>query len=123
MRGRKRHGAALAAAALVILLGLQGCDQKTDTAPLQPVKLDDRLSGIYDYSCKACHVNDATGAPQSHDIAAWKPRLDQGETVLIDHMVNGFRGMPPLGQCIECSAGDLVTLMQYMASPAEEKPE
>jgi hypothetical protein len=26
--------------------------------------------------------------------------------------------MPPLGQCIECNADDLTTLMHFMAAPA-----
>lgn len=101
------------------LLALAGCDGKE--AGLTPVTLDARLQDIYSHSCATCHANAESGAPQAHGIAAWKPRLAQGDDVLLAHMVEGFNGMPPLGQCIECDAGDLKTLMHFMAAPAPEE--
>lgn len=95
-------------------LALSGCGKKEEAA--KPVKLDERLAGIYSRTCQTCHENAETGAPSAHDLAAWKPRLAQGDAVLADHIINGFKGMPPLGQCIECSEEDLLTLMKFMAS-------
>ncbi|MBI1261612.1 MAG: cytochrome c5 family protein [Rhizobiales bacterium] len=100
-----------------LLLGLAACDDNTKSA-LAPVTLDARLSDIYSQSCMGCHTVPDSGAPQSHNIAAWAPRLKKGDDVLLDHMVNGFNGMPPLGQCFDCSAEDLTTLMHFMAAPA-----
>jgi cytochrome c5 len=40
--------------------------------------------------------------------------------MLLDHIVNGYRAMPPLGQCIECTEDDLKTLMRFMSSPAAD---
>ncbi|HEX7774950.1 MAG TPA: c-type cytochrome [Parvibaculum sp.] len=105
------------APALVCALALAGCDAKEAAAP---VKLDSRLSAIYASTCLTCHENPETGAPQAHDLAAWKPRLAQGDAALLDHIVNGFNGMPPLGQCIECTAEDLTTLMHFMSAPAPD---
>ncbi|HMM15557.1 MAG TPA: c-type cytochrome [Parvibaculum sp.] len=101
------------------LLALQGCDEKKSR--MEPVALDARLTEIYGRTCAACHDNAETGAPQTHDMAAWKPRLAQGDAVLLDHAINGFGGMPPLGQCIECTAEDLSTLIGFMAGPPPEQ--
>jgi cytochrome c5 len=107
------------AAAILALFVLQGCDGRKAAAP---VELDRRLAEIYSRTCATCHTDAETGAPQAHDVAAWKPRLSQGDDVLLDHMVEGFNGMPPLGQCIECGADDLKMLMRFMAAPAAQAP-
>jgi cytochrome c5 len=103
----------------ILTLALSGCDGKETR--LAPVTLDARLQGIYSRTCATCHANAETGAPQVHDIAAWKPRLAQGDEVLLTHMADGFNGMPPLGQCVECDADDLKNLMHFMAAPAPDQ--
>lgn len=100
-----------------LMLALAACDD-ADKNATKPIKLDQRLSEIYGRTCMSCHTVPDSGAPQTHNLAAWTPRLKQGDDMLLDHMVNGFKGMPPLGQCFECSAEDLTTLMHFMASPA-----
>jgi len=97
---------------------LMGCDDKQ--AALAPVTLDARLQDIYTRTCAACHADAETGAPQTHDVAAWAPRLSKGAGILLTHMVEGFNGMPPLGQCVECSADDLTALMHFMAAPDKD---
>jgi cytochrome c5 len=107
--------------AALAFAALMGCD---DQQPgISPVTLDARLQGIYERTCAACHANPETGAPQAHDLAAWKPRLAQGDDLLLTHIVEGFNGMPPLGQCVECDADDLKTLMHFMAAPAPDKKQ
>lgn len=113
---RVKFGAIVVVATM--LLALQGCDDKNGAS--EPIALDARLSGLYERNCQICHENLETGAPQTHDVAAWKPRLAQGDDLLFDHIVNGYRAMPPLGQCIECSEDDLRTLMRFMSLPAPE---
>ena len=100
-----------------LVLALAACND-ADKGAIKPVKLDQRLSEIYSRTCMSCHTVPDSGAPQSHNLAAWTPRLKQGDDLLLDHMVNGFKGMPPLGQCFECAAEDLTTLMHFMAGPA-----
>ena len=51
----------------------------------------------YTASCFACHGTGAAGAPKTGDKAAWKKRIAQGMSTLVDHAINGFKGMPPKG--------------------------
>lgn len=113
MTYRRLWGAALA---VLVLGSLAGCDGKDEAAA--PVTLDARQTTIYANSCKTCHEDPGTGAPQTHDIEGWAPRTAKGEEQLLENIVNGFNGMPPLGQCIECDADDFVMLTRFMASPA-----
>ena len=116
----KRQISSRLALAAALALTLAAC--KDDAANgAKPVTLDTRLSEIFSRTCMTCHTVPDSGAPQAHNIAAWTPRLKQGDDVLLDHMVNGFKGMPPLGQCFECNADDLTTLMHFMAGPAPDK--
>jgi cytochrome c5 len=39
--------------------------------------------------------------------------------VLLDHTVNGFNKMPPLGYCMACEAEDFRALIDFMAGTAE----
>ncbi|MDO8288026.1 MAG: c-type cytochrome [Parvibaculum sp.] len=102
---------------LALSLSLTGCGeaQKSSRAP---VLLDQRLAEIYARTCMGCHTVPDSGAPMTHNAAMWEPRMTQSDDVLLAHMVDGFGGMPPLGQCVECSAEDLTTLMHFMAAPA-----
>ncbi len=100
------------------LSGLAACDNTDPQAAAKGVPLDARLSEIYGRTCVGCHTTPDSGAPQSHNVAAWANRLNQGDDILLAHMADGFGGMPPLGQCAECSADDLVALMHFMAGPA-----
>ncbi len=118
----RRHVFVRSALMVGLLLALAACNDNT-VSTLKPVTLDARLDGIYSRTCMGCHTVPDSGAPQSHNIAAWAPRLKQGDTMLLDHMVNGIGGMPPLGQCFECTADDLTTLMHFMAASAPEKSE
>ena len=103
-------------AGALALAALAGCEEGKDA--LAPVTLTPERTELYASSCKTCHEEPATGAPQSHDTIAWAPRLEKGEDVLLDNIVNGFNGMPPLGQCIECSAEDFIALTHFMAAPS-----
>lgn len=51
----------------------------------------------YTASCFACHGTGAAGAPKTGDKGAWKKRIAQGMDTLVDHAINGFKGMPPRG--------------------------
>ena len=84
----------------VLGLILAACSPKAgppaDPASLAPA--DARLAQLYADSCKACHVVADSGAPLVHDAKAWAPRWKQGEDVLLDHVVQGYKAMPALGQ-------------------------
>jgi cytochrome c5 len=83
------------------------------------VPADGRLAALYETSCKGCHANPAAGAPLVGDKAAWSPRLNRGLPVLVSHVVTGYKGMPPGGQCAACSADDYTALVKFMSEQEE----
>jgi cytochrome c5 len=105
---------------LALALALSACGPKaeppmtaTQLAALAPA--DGRIAALYETSCKGCHANPAAGAPLVHDKAAWSPRLNQGLPVLVSHVVTGYKGMPPGGQCAACSPQDYTALVKFLA--------
>ncbi|MFV3370877.1 c-type cytochrome [Pseudomonas sp. NY15435] len=107
-------------AALLALVGLLGgCGDDAappataNAAALAPA--DPALAKIYDSSCKLCHANPASGAPQSGDAKAWQPRVAQGADSLLDHSINGYKGMPPMGMCMQCSEDEFLALISFMS--------
>jgi len=89
--------------------------QQLEAASRQQVPADAELAAIYLRSCRSCHTIAATGAPLTGDAAGWAPRLDKGMDVLLGNVINGFGGMPPLGLCMDCSAGQFEALIRFMA--------
>lgn len=121
-RHRKRF--AFAFLALLPTL-LAGCGEPPAAAAPPPAAttaaLTPELQAIYTRSCATCHAVPATGAPQAGDAAAWAPRTAQGEDVLLDHTINGFNAMPPLGACADCGEEQYRALIAYMAGTGRER--
>ena len=76
---------------------------------------DAALAQVYDNSCKLCHANPAAGAPLTGDRKAWEPRVQQGADTLLDHAINGYNGMPPMGMCMQCSQEEFLALIAFMS--------
>ena len=89
-----------------------------EAASRQLVPADEELAAIYQRSCRSCHTIAATGAPLTGDRAAWEPRMARGMPAMVDSVVNGFGGMPPLGMCMDCSAEQFEALILFMAGEA-----
>ena len=70
---------------------------------------------IYNRSCRSCHAQGQARAPLTGDTLGWEPRLAQGMDVLLDHTINGYQGMPPMGMCFDCDEDDFVALIKYMS--------
>ncbi|AUG02960.1 cytochrome C [Pseudomonas sp. 09C 129] len=107
--------------ALWLALGglLVACGDKPappSAATLQQLPDDPALARIYDSSCKLCHANPASGAPLTGDIQAWRPRIAQGADTLLDHSINGYHGMPPMGLCMQCSEEQFLGLIRFMSA-------
>ena len=77
----------------------------------------------FDRSCKACHGVTGTGAPGIGDADAWAEPNKQGLTTLVDHAINGFGQMPPMGLCMECTQEEFVAFVSYMSGLACEPVE
>ncbi len=71
--------------------------------------------GKWSRSCVLCHVNGEGGAPIAGQMDQWEARIAQGEDVLLQHMVEGYNNMPPLGYCMDCSEADFLALTRFMA--------
>ena len=87
-----------------------------EAASRQLVPADQELADIYLRSCRSCHTVAATGSPLTGDMAAWEPRMAKGMDAMLNSVINGFGGMPPLGLCMDCSAEQFEALIRFMAA-------
>jgi len=64
----------------------------------------------YQRFCISCHASGISGAP--------RPRLAQGEAVLLEHTRQGMPsgGMPPNGMCSTCTDQELLDAIHYMVN-------
>ncbi len=114
------------AVSICLLLMVSGCgDSRTadkpaastaDKPPVMPA--DPELATTYRQTCFACHGRAQSGAPVSGDAAAWQPRMAKGMDELLNNTLHGYRGMPPLGACMDCSDEEFEALITFMATPA-----
>ena len=74
---------------------------------------------VYAGACIACHGTGAAGAPKLGVAADWAPRIAQGEATLVTNAINGIRGMPPRGTCMNCSDEELKLAVQHMVSSSQ----
>lgn len=114
----------VAACGLALTLLLAACGKAEPPAPAAsspppaaaaPGAASSAVQATYDRSCKTCHAIPGSGAPQTGDTQAWQPRVAQGIDTLLDHTINGFNGMPPLGACMECSEDEFISLIELMS--------
>lgn len=66
-------------------------------------------------SCTLCHVSGEAGAPRVGNLEEWGPRIAQGSEVLLQHTIEGFNNMPPLGYCMSCEREDFQAMIIFMA--------
>lgn len=69
---------------------------------------------IYKTKCVACHGTGAAGAPKMGVAADWESRIAQGIETVYKHAIEGIRGMPPKGLCMDCSDEELKATVDYM---------
>jgi len=102
-------------------------DADTEEAPAVAEATDaggaDEGKKIYDSACAACHSSGIPGIPQLSDVAAWAPRIEQGNDTLYRHAVEGFTGgsgmmMPPRGGG-SLSDDEVKAAVDYMVSQSQ----
>ena len=71
---------------------------------------------VYDTACVACHGAGVAGAPKTGDKAAWAARIAQGSSVLYDHAIKGFKGMPAKGGASTLSDDEIGSLLPLAVS-------
>ncbi len=80
---------------------------------------DPELARIYRSSCYSCHRYGAGGAPQTGNEKQWQARMEKGMDALMDSTINGYRGMPPMGACMDCGEAEFHALIRFMAGQSE----
>jgi len=74
---------------------------------------------IYNTACMACHATGVAGAPKTGDVAAWAPRIAQGDDVLFEHATKGFKGMPPRGGSSQLTNEDITAAINFMVGNSQ----
>ncbi len=74
---------------------------------------------VYQSSCMACHSTGVAGAPKLGDKAAWAPRISAGNSTMIQHALQGFKGMPAKGGCANCLDAEIKAAVEYLTSRAK----
>ena len=71
---------------------------------------------LWTNSCALCHVTGVGGAPIVGNHDDWADRLEQGNELLLEHTLEGYNNMPPLGYCMACEKDDFTALIEFMAA-------
>ena len=97
----------------------QVCLEDQDCA--QEVKIVASIQGgmrsgkeVYDTACTTCHAIALAGAPKFGDRVSWGERANEDLDDLVETVINGLGGMPPMGMCMNCSQEELTNAVQYM---------
>ncbi len=101
-----------------MLIGCGGAGESAEFVPGtggSEATLTAEQQARYSRTCGLCHGVDGTGAPAPQDQRSWQARNAQGMTALLDHTINGYGGMPPMGLCMDCSQDDLAAFIQFMS--------
>ncbi len=109
---------------LIFLSLLTACSGESEpmsqlSGPTTPA--DAHVAELYNRSCRSCHAQGAGWAPKTGDRQAWAPRLQQGTAVLLEHTIDGFNGMPPMGMCFDCNEEDFTALISFMSGDSHAK--
>ncbi len=71
---------------------------------------------IYNTVCMACHASGVLEAPILGDKATWAPRVEKGNDVLMQSLLNGLNNMPARGGNPALSDDELKATLEYMLS-------
>ena len=112
--------------AIIAIVTLGGCDNddvvKTSDVDLPQVAGKGSAAPTIEQmrmssdSCALCHVTGVAGAPRIAHADDWSVRDEKGTAVLLQHTLEGFNKMPPLGYCMACEEEDFVALIEFMGS-------
>jgi cytochrome c5 len=88
----------------------------TDTSKVTVLRSADI---VYKEACVACHGTGAAGAPKLGDKADWAKRLSQGKPTLLEHALQGYKGMPAKGGCNNCSNEEIKSVVDYLVEKSK----
>lgn len=79
----------------------------------------DKGESAYQQTCFGCHDSGSGGAPKLGAPDDWKTRVAQGKSILYQHAILGYQGMPAKGSCFTCSDADIEAAVDYMLKQNE----
>lgn len=94
--------------------------QLNEAKPQAAASTPDPATGekVYKSTCSICHKSGLGGAPRIGSKDDWEARLAQGNEVLYDHAIHGYRGkkgnMPARGSNIRLSDSEVKAAVDYM---------
>lgn len=103
---------------LLVAMALAACQPPESQTPAA-ASFDQQRMATWSRSCGLCHARGEGGAPVLGDLAAWAPRIAQGEDVLLQHTIEGLNNMPPLGYCMSCESEDLLWMIRFMVDSVQ----
>lgn len=74
---------------------------------------------VYEKACYVCHEKGDLGAPKLGDQTAWAPRISKNMDVLFTHAITGYKGMPEMGACYNCSQAEVMAAVKYMVQESK----
>ena len=105
---------------LVCTLIIASCssdtNKNTQILSIEESSLSAELKTIYTRTCAVCHTRNITGAPIAGNTKQWDKVLSKGMDTTLERVINGYKGMPPAGQCFECSPDQLIEMINFMAN-------
>ncbi|NBW56482.1 cytochrome c5 family protein [bacterium] len=69
---------------------------------------------VYQKYCSVCHGYGVAGAPKMGDKESWTERYKKGWQTLMNHALNGYKGMPARGHCVKCSDKEIREAIAYI---------
>ncbi|MBV1776428.1 c-type cytochrome [Burkholderiaceae bacterium DAT-1] len=78
--------------------------------------LTPRQTQLLANNCIQCHARPDIGVPIMGKEADWLDRRRVGESAMLLNVVQGVRGMPPLGYCTACNEQDFRAMIRLMAN-------
>jgi len=104
----------------VTLLGIASALAFPASLNAQP---DARQMSLFVNNCLQCHTRPETGAPVIGVSEDWKAIASKGEEAILMNVVQGIKGMPPLGYCSACSEEDLRVMLRFIAGMPNKSGE
>lgn len=83
--------------------------------------LTEKQSQLFINNCVQCHSNPETGAPVIGVESDWAAIKAKGKEKILNNVIQGIRGMPPLGYCSACSKDDFRVLIRLMTNMSDAK--
>ena len=78
-----------------------------------------RQTNLFINNCAQCHARQETGAPIIGVTKDWQEAVKRGEDSMLENVVHGMGGMPPLGYCSACNEDDFRVLIRMMSGTTE----